>query len=602
MKKKVMAIILACALLLGITTVASAATGTLSIDAVFSNISIILDGQKLDLKNANGEGVEPFVVNGTTYLPVRALAEALGLKVDWDQFAKDGSQVILTSKTDVVVEKIVANCESDAFGRAIHSFTFYVDSVVPILDLSADDFHLVNCVYDRHEYHDVFSAPATNVTFTADSMTVEVEPFYPGYSATTEGYWKMTCTNEAFNLSAADAETRFTYVDPVVDAFVKDTLTYKSATTEYFLFTPEGDATNMPLVFFNSGGTGVSTSNGTPYGSAQFAVSIAKDEVQKYFPCYVLYPQRNEGEDEDMIDAIKSIIDGLVEEGKVDPDRIYISGESAGAGFTHRWLDRHPGYCAAAVIFDGGGNASDESLKTLAESGTKVMYVQSIGDTTALPDGLAYNYNKLVEYGMKPGLDVIWHAYTAETFNALLNDRTKFLPMNDSNYVTDPVTGVTTYDYPEGKLHNGSFAGSNDDYIKLWLKDQSRAEYSVEFNNGYSAQWYTNHPEEGPDYSIIPEQFTRVSVVDDVPLIPAGTKGTATVYSDDAGEFWYISFETFFQRGVPQYVEALNVGGSAVVVMDCSGSWWTNDITFSTMPYLLALEAEGGIDWQPYVR
>ena len=303
-----------------------------------------------------------------------------------------------------------------------------------------------------------------------------------------------------------------------------------------------------------------------------------------------------------MIDAIKSIIDGMVAEGKEDSNRIYITGESAGAGFTNNFLNRYPGYCAAAVIFDGGGNASDESLKTLAESGTKVMYVQSLGDTTAHPSGLANNYHKLVEYGMKPGADVIWHYYTAETFNALLNDRSIWLPMNDSQYVTDPITGVITYDYPEGKLHNGSFAGSNDDAIKLWLKDQSKAEYTVEFNNGYSAQYYNNHPEEGPDHSIIPDQFTRVAVLDDVPLIPAGTTGTATVYSDDEGEFWYIVFETRFQRGVPQYVEALNVGGAGVVVMDSSGSWWTNDITFSTMPYLLALEAQNGIDWQPYTR
>lgn len=31
------------------------------------------------------EGIEPFIHNGTTYLPVRALAEALGQEVDWDQ-------------------------------------------------------------------------------------------------------------------------------------------------------------------------------------------------------------------------------------------------------------------------------------------------------------------------------------------------------------------------------------------------------------------------------------------------------------------------------------------------------------------------------------
>ena len=72
-----------------------------------------------------------------------------------------------------------------------------------------------------------------------------------------------------------------------------------------------------------------------------------------------------------------------------------------------------------------------------------------------------------------------------------------------------------------------------------------------------------------------------------------------TVYTDDAGEFYYLAFMTFFQPDTMQYVEAIAVNGVGHVVMDCSGTWWTNDINFSTMPHILALET---IDWQPYER
>lgn len=51
---------------------------------VTTGISIYLDGQKLTPKDANGKTVEVFAYNGTTYLPVRAIGEALGLKVGWD--------------------------------------------------------------------------------------------------------------------------------------------------------------------------------------------------------------------------------------------------------------------------------------------------------------------------------------------------------------------------------------------------------------------------------------------------------------------------------------------------------------------------------------
>jgi len=50
----------------------------------YKNIQVSLDGKKLDLKDAAGNAVEPFMFDGTNYLPARALAEALGLDVAWD--------------------------------------------------------------------------------------------------------------------------------------------------------------------------------------------------------------------------------------------------------------------------------------------------------------------------------------------------------------------------------------------------------------------------------------------------------------------------------------------------------------------------------------
>ena len=47
-------------------------------------ISIYVDGERVTPKDGNGNIVEPFVVDGTTYLPVRAVGEALGKSVSWD--------------------------------------------------------------------------------------------------------------------------------------------------------------------------------------------------------------------------------------------------------------------------------------------------------------------------------------------------------------------------------------------------------------------------------------------------------------------------------------------------------------------------------------
>jgi hypothetical protein len=51
---------------------------------VYTGVNIYVDDVKLEPKDANGNPVEVFVYNGTTYLPVRAVGEAYGKVVQWD--------------------------------------------------------------------------------------------------------------------------------------------------------------------------------------------------------------------------------------------------------------------------------------------------------------------------------------------------------------------------------------------------------------------------------------------------------------------------------------------------------------------------------------
>lgn len=63
---------------------AFALEGSKKVRVDYNNIKISLDGKLVSPSDANGNYVEPFAINGTTYLPVRAVGNAMGLSVGWD--------------------------------------------------------------------------------------------------------------------------------------------------------------------------------------------------------------------------------------------------------------------------------------------------------------------------------------------------------------------------------------------------------------------------------------------------------------------------------------------------------------------------------------
>lgn len=75
------------AMLAGTAAAASAVTKK-TIVANYSGIKVVVDGVEVTPKDANGNVVDPFISEGTTYLPVRAVGEALGKEVTWDGSTK----------------------------------------------------------------------------------------------------------------------------------------------------------------------------------------------------------------------------------------------------------------------------------------------------------------------------------------------------------------------------------------------------------------------------------------------------------------------------------------------------------------------------------
>lgn len=107
-------------------------TGSKSVDVFFNNIKVILNGHELELKDGNGNTVEPFILDGTTYLPVRAISEALDLSVEWD---KSANNVVLGTKLDNYDTSLTESESDFVFDSSSGTITDYVgeskDVIIP---------------------------------------------------------------------------------------------------------------------------------------------------------------------------------------------------------------------------------------------------------------------------------------------------------------------------------------------------------------------------------------------------------------------------------------------------------------------------------------
>ena len=184
------------ALLISATTVtALAASGAIRIEV--SPINVLVDGEVFQPKDAKGNDVMVFTYNGTTYAPLRALAEAYGLEVGYDgerHIATVSKQPTQTQppiadtgyagfeKQWTVKEKPVTNYGNEKIFTATYSG-----------DLSRGEFKAWWKSYDL-----------STIKEYAERMMAEVQSEVPGYIVT--AYFSYG----QYNLGSVHAESDFT--------------------------------------------------------------------------------------------------------------------------------------------------------------------------------------------------------------------------------------------------------------------------------------------------------------------------------------------------------------------------------------------------------
>jgi len=75
MIKRIVSIVIASVCVLGLNV---------HITSASTPIRIFVEGEQINLRDANGRIIHPLVIGGTTYLPIRAIGEAFGRQVNWD--------------------------------------------------------------------------------------------------------------------------------------------------------------------------------------------------------------------------------------------------------------------------------------------------------------------------------------------------------------------------------------------------------------------------------------------------------------------------------------------------------------------------------------
>jgi hypothetical protein len=151
--KKMLTLILALAVSIPLALPAAAQYCTRQADIDYCGIRITLDGAEIIPADAAGNPVEPFAIEGTTYLPVRAVAGALGLNVAWNggtstvALTSGGTKVSGsgTAKTSVARQtasldycniKITINGKAvtpkDASGKVVEPFAIAGTTYLPV--------------------------------------------------------------------------------------------------------------------------------------------------------------------------------------------------------------------------------------------------------------------------------------------------------------------------------------------------------------------------------------------------------------------------------------------------------------------------------------
>ena len=158
--KTLLAFALISATLVGASAFATGTRRTETIAVTYDNIQIVVDGKVIEAKDALGNPVEPFIYNGTTYLPVRAVGSAIGKDVAWDGIKK----VVYLGAVPGAGENWFDQCKPYQYSRG-ESYTLSENKSFTMSGKTYSDGFVLNASYTAYALFNL-DGKYNSVTFT----------------------------------------------------------------------------------------------------------------------------------------------------------------------------------------------------------------------------------------------------------------------------------------------------------------------------------------------------------------------------------------------------------------------------------------------------
>lgn len=297
------------------------------------------------------------------------------------------------------IESITASTYVAPSGRTLNKIIYSL-STSDGVNLSSEDFNIKFTIAPVDYLGETESkeqeAEISDVTIKNNEVTIE----FADVSFSTIEKTEIDCTDDKFDCTDADYEV----ITKTADEFVKNEFTAQDGTVlTYYLYMPENEE-NVPLMVWEHGGGEVldSSYEGANLHASKGAVAW----VENGFDTAVLsvqYPKNysfgiseipEELEQMNKFGTAKyELIQQLIEEGKIDASRVYISGASSGGGAAIRFIMQYPDLFAGALVM----SAKD----TVISLSTKYDLAYKFGNNDDLKitdEEYQSSYNEMKEY------------------------------------------------------------------------------------------------------------------------------------------------------------------------------------------------------------